>query len=138
MDFVTVKKNQAVFLVLVLAILIFSISTHEWYQSSQLTFGKKTDKHISQNTKLFLQRLSVLSVCIDGCYISAGFNHTVRALAPVKWKMLHFYGKSIMFVFTPTAITMSLISHSLHFHVWEGETGWGFGSKKQKPSTLLG
>lgn len=50
-------------------------------------------------------------------------NHRARALAPVKWKMLHFYGKSIMFVFTPTAITMSLISHSLHFHVWEGETG---------------
>lgn len=64
------------------------------------------------------------------CSITADLNHTVRALAPVKWKMLHFYGKSIMFVFTPTAIGVRFISHSLHFHVWEGETGWGSGSKE--------
>ena len=70
--------------------------------------------------------------------IAAGLNHTERALAPVKWKMLHFYGKSIMFVFTPTAITMSLISHSLHFHVWESETGWGFGSKKANAKDSFG
>lgn len=69
---------------------------------------------------------------MNGSNITAGYNHTVRALAPVKWKMLSFYGKSIMFVFTLTAITMSLIPHSLNFHVWESETGWGFELKKKK------
>lgn len=59
-------------------------------------------------------------------------------LAVVKWNMLHFYGKSVMFAFTPNAITMSLIAHSLHFHVWEGETVWSFGSKMQEPRTPLG
>lgn len=87
----------------------------------------------------FFLNYSVLSESAEMIVTSLRANHTARALAPVKWKMLHFYGKSIMFVFTPTAITMSLISHSLHFHVWEGETGWGFGSeKRKKPRTLLG
>lgn len=62
----------------------------------------------------------------------------MRELAVVKWNMLHFYGKSVMFAVTPNAITMSLIAHSLHFHVWEGETVWSFGSKTQEPRTPLG
>lgn len=82
----------------------------------------KVNKHISQMWN---------SVCINASSIAVVFNHTETALAPVKWKMLHFYGISIMIVFTPNC---HLISHSLHFHVWEGETG--FWLKKPKPRSL--
>lgn len=36
------------------------------------------------------------------------------------------------------AVTTSLISHSLHFHVWEGETGRGFGSERPKAQNSFG
>lgn len=103
--------------------------------SSHVTHIMQERKHISQKCQTF--PLTTFRVCRDVSNIAEGFDHTARALAVVKWNMLHFYGKSIMFVFTPNAITMSLFSHSLHFHVWEGETGWGFGSKKSKSQGLL-
>ena len=46
--------------------------------------------------------------------------------------MLHFGGVSIMFVFTLTAIAMSLVLHSPHFHVWEYQTEWSFSWKSKK------